>query len=51
MGLLLEHPVDEIVLGLLDALSGWLLLVDGARHGALEDVLLLLGEVGKYFGR
>lgn len=44
-GLLLEHPVDEVVFGLLDLLAHGLLFVDGAGLGCLEDVLFFLGEM------
>ena len=47
---LLEHPVREVVRGFLDALPARLLLVDGARLGALEDVLLRVWEVSEDLG-
>lgn len=46
-GLLGEHLVGEVVLGLLDVLAGGPLVIDGAWVGALEDVLLALGQVGE----
>ena len=50
LGLLIQEPVGEVVLGLLDvaALGGF--LVDGARDRALENVFLLLGKVVEDFG-
>lgn len=51
LGLLLHHAVGEVVLGLLHALASWSLLVDRARIGALENVLLTLGDVGEDLGR
>lgn len=50
LGLLVEHLVGELVLGLLDVLALGGLILDGARHGALENVLLAGGEVVKHLG-
>lgn len=50
LGLLVEHAVGELVFGLLDILASRSLVRDGARFGALEDVLLFLGEVVEELG-
>lgn len=50
LGLLVEHLVGELVLGLLDVLALGGLILDGAGHGALENVLFAGGEVVKQLG-
>lgn len=50
LGLLVEHLVGELVLGLLDVLALGGLVLDGAGHGALENVLFAGGEVVKQLG-
>lgn len=45
LGLLVQHLVGELVVGLLDVLALGRLVLDGAGHRALEDVLLAGGEV------
>ena len=42
--------MHEVVLGLLDVLPGWLLVVDRARLRSLEDILLPRREVREDFG-
>lgn len=49
-GFLVEHLVGESLLGLLVARAVGGFLLDGAGHGALEDVLLGLWEVVEDFG-
>lgn len=43
--------MGKVVFGLLDVAALGRLLVDGAGDGALENVLLLLGEVVEDLGR
>lgn len=50
LGLLFEHLVGELVLGLLDVLALGGLILNGAGHRALENVLLAGGEVVKQLG-
>ena len=42
---LVQHPVRELVFGRLGVLAARALVVDGARAGAAEDVLLAGGQV------
>lgn len=51
LGLLVHHTVREVVLGLFDGLSRRLLVFNGARDSALEDILFALGDVCEDLGR
>lgn len=48
--LLLQHAMREVVLGLLDILAARLLVANRTGKGALEDVLLAVGNVREDLG-